>query len=124
MKKQHLRMKNHYYIVFLLLSFSFFSNSQESQKKEPSFFIQSMINLDSQEQATIIESKLRNNPMVKLCRIALGTKTLFLITQNTQVVNTDVFNSWLLTDYSKFSCVTFGIYGTDKLLNYPVTNCK
>lgn len=100
------------------------SFGQDIKTTIPTFFIQSMISLDSQDQTTLLEFKLRENPNVKMCRIDYNTKTLLIITQNINNVTSEIFNSWLVEYFSKVSCVHIGIYGVDKLNNYPITNCK
>ncbi len=96
-----------------------------AQNSQPtSFFIQSMIHIDSQEQTNQMELKLRENQFIKMCRIDFNTKTLLIITQNVDKVNSDILKLWLEENYSKTSCVNIGVYGKDKMLKYPLTNCK
>ena len=117
-------MKINYFTLLFILLMNTCSFGQDIKTTIPTFFIQSMISLDSQEQTTDLEKKLRENPNVKICRIDFNTKTLFIITQNIDNVSSEIFNSWLKDYFSKVACVQIGVHGVDKLNNYPLTNCK
>lgn len=88
------------------------------------FFIQCMVDFDSDEQTTNIENQLNTLPYVKMCRLDRKTKTAFIITKDIDVMNTDVVNSWFGQYNTLITCVYTGVYKVDKLQEFPLTICK
>lgn len=112
----------------LLLSTLFFSSlcfSQNTQVAATStFFIQCMVDFESDEQTMIIQNQLNSIPYVKICRLDKKTKTAFILTKDLQQINAELVNAWFGEYSSKITCMYTGIYTVDKMQDFPLTICK
>lgn len=111
-----------------LVSVLFFEQmcfSQNTQSATSStFFIQCMINIDSDEQTVIIQNQLNSIPYVKVCRLDKKTKTAFIITKDIDIMNAEIVNSWFGEYNTKITCMYTGVYAVDKIQDFPLTICK
>lgn len=112
----------------ILLSTLFFKQmcfSQNTQSAISStFFIQCMVNFDSDTQTAIIQNQLNSIPYIKMCRLDKKTKTAFIITKDIEQMNTEIVNAWFGEYSSKITCMYTGIYAVDKIQDFPLTICK
>lgn len=112
----------------VLLSTLFFAETCFSQNTQSgtstTFFIQCMVNFDSDEQIAIIQNQLNSIPYVKMCRLDRKSKSAFIITKDIDQMNSDIVNAWFGEYSSKITCIYTGIYAVDKLQEFPLTICK
>lgn len=112
-------------VLLCTLFFAKMCFSQNTQSGTSStFFIQCMVNFDSEEQTMIIQNQLNSIPYVKMCRLDKKTKTAFIITKDIDQMNAEIVNAWFGEYSSKITCMYTGIYAVDKLQDFPLTNCK
>ena len=112
----------------VLLSTLFFGQRCFSQSTQPvtssTFFIQCMVNFDSEDQTKIIQNQLNSIPYVKMCRLDKKTKTAFIITKDIDQMNAEIVNAWFGEYSSKITCMYTGLYTVDKIQDFPLTICK
>lgn len=112
--------------LFIALS-TFFVNGQTlntTQEQSPVFFAQCMLNLQTEQELTAVETHLKAIPYVNVVRVDIHTKRLFLITKNLSSFSSNEFNSWMVGYLEKVSCLQIGLHGVDAINPYPFTNCS
>lgn len=105
-------------ILFLTVNFSF-----SQQQSNTHFFAQCLLNIEDQSVLTSLEADLKLMPFVKVVRVDIPTKRLFLLTQNMEEISIESFKSWLGSHSESASCIQVGLHGTDVVQPYPFTNC-
>lgn len=105
-------------IMLLTVQFSF-----SQQQSNTHFFAQCLLNIEDQSVLTSLEEDLKLMPFVKVVRVDIPTKRLFLLTQNLEEISIESFKSWLGSHSESASCIQVGLHGTDVVQPYPFTNC-
>ncbi len=116
-------MKNTIIILSFVMLNVFFGFSQETTSSN-TFFGQCLLNIDSQENFLALESKVKQNPYVKIARFDWITKRVFILTQNTNKFDEQMLQSWLQEYAESSKCIQIGVYGVDQLKSYPFEGCK
>jgi hypothetical protein len=110
--------------VFVLGAFLGDAQTTTPQTNSPTFFAQCMVNLNDQNDLSILENQLRSIPYVSVVRVDIPTHRLFLITKNISAFTATEFVSWMGTYSSSYSCLQIGLHGVDPINPYPFTNCS
>lgn len=110
--------------IFALGTFWGMAQNSASQANAPSFFAQCMVNVDNQNELTLLENQLRAIPYVSVVRVDIPTHRLFLVTKDISTFTSTEFISWMGTYSTVYSCLQIGLHGVDPVNPYPFTNCS
>lgn len=110
-------------LIAVLLCFT--SWRIQAQEAPPvTIFAQCMIQIDSQESVLNLTESLRANPYVKMARIDWLTKRVFVLTKDIETLDEASFKSWFGEYEDNLNCLQIGVYGIDRMHDFPFTNCE
>ena len=99
------------------------SQTSTVTNSEVTFFGQCLIEvLDLQEMKTL-ETEMRNNPYIKVCRLDYNTQRAFILTKSTETLTEEQFTSWFIGYSDKVRCVQVGVHGVDQVKPFPFVDC-
>jgi hypothetical protein len=99
------------------------SQTSTVTNSEVTFFGQCLIEvLDIQEMKTL-ETEMRNNPYIKVCRLDYNTQRAFILTKSTETLTEEQFTSWFIGYSDKVRCVQVGVHGVDQVKPFPFVDC-
>jgi hypothetical protein len=111
-------------LSFLFLVFGFSLKSQTLATSEVTLFGQCMIELEDQNEATTLETEMRNNPNIKIVRLDYNSQRAFILTKDIDQLTEEQFTSWFMEYDSKVRCIQVGRYGIDAIKPFPFEGCE
>ena len=109
-------MKKLYLLLVLIASSHLtFSQVADSQNEYDQLFIQCKIQVEEANQIEF-HNNLESNPYVFMVRYDALTNGLFVVTQNIQLIDQLIFESWLGENANLISCFRKGVQGVDAFI--------
>lgn len=111
------------FCTLFVLFVVFFSGAQVSEQKVI-LFAQSKFKIENQQELKLLETKLRENPYVKVARLDFNTQRSFILVKDLESLTEEQFMSWFEEYADTLKCIQIGVYGVDKIEPYPFKNCE
>jgi hypothetical protein len=113
-----------FYISFLVFIISLNIGAQKTLSSTTAFFGQCVIDINNHDEIRQLEADMRLNPHIKLVRLDVISKRVFILTKGIDVLTEENFRSWFLGYASKVRCVQIGLHGVDAINPYPFKGCE
>lgn len=113
------------YLLLVLIASSHLTFSQviDSQNEYDQLFVQCKIQVDEANQIEF-HNNLESNPYVFMVRYDALTNGLFVVTQNIQLIDQLIFESWLGEYGNLISCFRKGVQGVDAFIPFNENYCS
>lgn len=113
------------YLLLVLIASSHLTFSQviDSQNEYDQLFVQCKIQVDEANQIAL-HNNLESNPYVLMVRYDAFSNGLFVVTQNIQLIDQSVFESWLGEYGNLISCFRKGVQGVDVFIPFNENYCS
>ncbi len=112
--------------LFALILFAGLSFSFNNQGTETNHFVQFKINsISSNDQAMVIDQKMRTKSGIKISRTDYITSTYFCILKDGIIYTQEEFENWFSKLGYEISCYNTGIQSQDKSISpHILKNCN
>ncbi len=112
------------YISFLMFFTSLNIGAQNTLNSTTTLFAQCAIDINDHDEIRQLEADMRLNPHIKLVRLDVISKRVFILTKGIDALTEENFRSWFLGYASKVRCVQIGLHGVDAINPYPFKGCE
>lgn len=106
-----------------LLAFAGFSQTSTVTNNAVTYFGQCMIEVQNDADMRALETEMRTNPYIKVCRLDYNTQRAFILTNSIETLTEEQFTSWFIGYSDKVRCVQVGVHGVDQVKPYPFADC-
>jgi hypothetical protein len=103
------------------MSLCSFSQDQSSGAQ---FFGQCMLDIESDEAIRQLEIEMRQNPYLRVVRLDLNTRRVFILTKALNSLTEAEFASWFNAYSDAIYCVQIGRHGVDAMKPFPFADCS
>lgn len=83
-----------------------------------------MIDVESNDELAQLEVTMRQNPYLKVVRIDVYTRRVFILTNAIEGLTEDQFSSWFNEHSENIRCIQVGVHGIDMVKPYPFEGCE
>ena len=109
--------------IVCLLALSSWAQTSTVTNNEVTYFGQCMIEVQNDTEMRALETEMRANPYIKVCRLDYNTQRAFILTKSTETLTEEQFTSWFIGYSDKVRCVQVGVHGVDQVKPFPFVDC-
>ena len=95
-----------------------------AQQEDPVLFVQCVFTIQDESELRNVEAEIRQHPSVKIVRLDQNTQRAFILTKDIQQLSEQELRSWFSEYSESVKCIQIGVYGIDKIDQYPFENCE
>ncbi len=108
-------------LFFFFIVFSFGTISM--QETDSVFFVQCYFDIPDKMELLDLEGRMRENPNIKIVRLDYNTQRAFILTKKIENIDNQTVISWFEEYGNTVFCINKGVYGVDKMKQYPFEGC-